>query len=228
VDKICLSDAVIVFDLDDTLYFEADYVRSGIRFVFEFVSTELEQDLPEKLLEELLGGEQELPAGDWLQRLLADGNVQSSKESLLWLYRLHPPKIQLESSTSEFLAWLRERCPIMIVTDGRVVTQTLKLNALGLKNVPHLISEQYQSEKPDERRFKLIMQQYPNKSEFLYVGDNLKKDFVAPNRLGWTTIGLLPNPRMVHRSATGEEMPTVNRPTVWINHLTDAKDYLKE
>lgn len=33
---------------------------------------------------------------------------------------------------------------------------------------------------------------------FYYIGDNLRKDFVAPNKLGWQTICLLDNGENIH------------------------------
>lgn len=32
------------------------------------------------------------------------------------------------------------------------------------------------------------MRLYPDASAFMYVSDNLKQDFIAPNALGWETI----------------------------------------
>jgi putative hydrolase of the HAD superfamily len=39
----------------------------------------------------------------------------------------------------------------------------------------------------------------PYTVNYYYVGDNTSKDFVAPNRLGWTTICLLDDGRNIHK-----------------------------
>ena len=35
-------------------------------------------------------------------------------------------------------------------------------------------------------------------NKYIYVGDNVDKDFIAPNELGWLSIGLMPNPSFIH------------------------------
>jgi len=42
------------------------------------------------------------------------------------------------------------------------------------------------------------MDKFPERKRFLYVGDNSKKDFVAPNRLGWRTICLKNDGHNIH------------------------------
>lgn len=41
------------------------------------------------------------------------------------------------------------------------------------------------------------MKKYPS-VQYAYIGDNLKKDFVAPNRLEWISICLLDNGENIH------------------------------
>ena len=63
------------------------------------------------------------------------------------------------------------------------------------------------------------MDKYP-KAEFSYVGDNLKKDFVGANALGWQTVCLLDDGRNIHKQEFekyGEEY----QPKVKINTLLE-------
>ncbi|WP_368336625.1 hypothetical protein [Parabacteroides merdae] len=49
-------------------------------------------------------------------------------------------------------------------------------------------------------------------AEFVYIGDNLRKDFITPNKLGWKTICLLDDGRNIHRqdfSCPEEYLPNV-------------------
>ena len=77
---------------------------------------------------------------------------------------------------------------LAILSDGRSVTQRLKINALGLGSIPIFLSEDYQSVKPGVERFLAIEQEWPG-SRYVYVADNPVKDFVSPRARGWLTIG---------------------------------------
>lgn len=226
--RINPSESVFVFDLDDTLYYEVDYVRSGIRFVVEYLDRQLGKAISPNVLDDLLGDVNGKPKNDWLQNVAQAYEIECSIESLLWIYRLHPPKIELEPETHTFVNSILERSPAYILTDGRVITQTLKLNALGLSRVPSLISEQFASEKPDDLRFRLVMEKHPDKATFIYIGDNVKKDFLAPNQLGWTTVGLRTSSRMVHHSESDSGMTTGHYPTVWVSRVGEVMDLIRD
>ena len=42
-------------------------------------------------------------------------------------------------------------------------------------------------------------------ANFYYIGDNVVKDFIAPNQLGWTTICLLDNGQNIHKQIPVED-----------------------
>lgn len=221
--KFDLQKSVFVFDLDDTLYYEADYVRSGIRFVVEYLDRTLGRSLSNKLLNELFGNKHEIPPTDWLQKVAEAYEVKHSIESLLWIYRLHPPTISLDPETSLFVISIAGNAPTYILTDGRQITQKLKLNALGLGQIPCLISEQFDSEKPNELRFRLIMEKHTDRTNCIYIGDNLNKDFLAPNRLNWATVGIRHNPRMIHRPKPDLKLTSDHHPKLWISSIAEMK-----
>jgi putative hydrolase of the HAD superfamily len=111
------------------------------------------------------------------------------KDSLLWSYRLHVPNINLSPDIKLLLEKIKSaKIKTSIITDGRSLTQRLKINKLKLENIPFFISEEYGSEKPNPYRFNLIMKKWPNKN-YVYVADNPLKDFQAPMELGWFCIG---------------------------------------
>ena len=180
-----LNEFVIVFDLDDTLYAEEDYVISGIRFLEEFLSNNYEFPKKGFLLEAYLNGEK-----DFLD--LATKKLKLPEEikvSLLWLYRLHTPNIELFSDMKGVLdSLLQMNSNVSILTDGRSVTQRLKVKSLGINNLPIYISEEYISEKPNKKRFLQIQKDYPNK-KYVYIADNPVKDFKAPLEMDWICIG---------------------------------------
>ena len=75
------------------------------------------------------------------------------KNSLLWSYRLHTPNIKLKPEIKKTLNDLiKLSSTIVILTDGRSITQRLKINSLGLNFLPKYISEEYSSEKPEKKK----------------------------------------------------------------------------
>ena len=71
--------------------------------------------------------------------------------------------------------------------------------------------------------YEQIMQRWPGK-RYVYIGDNPRKDFIAPNRLGWLTLGLVDCGANIHpqrRDQGGEDAPQH-----WIDRLEDAQAYL--
>lgn len=210
------SGTVFVLDLDDTLYPEIDYQSSGYmevcRWVEEIAGVSLIQDLA------ILRGRSEPDILGALCELAA--LPLATKESLLWIYRLHVPKISLSASVTAFLQILRERHQVAILTDGRSVTQRQKIKALGLTDIPVYISEEYSSEKPSPYRFELIMQEIPA-NRYIYIGDNPKKDFVAPNALGWLTFCLRDQGKNVH-SQEIEGLDVKQMPNFWIDSLDET------
>jgi putative hydrolase of the HAD superfamily len=208
---------VVVLDLDDTLYKEVDYQISGFNAVCNWIENVyglgLRLDL-EKLLQsktpDVLGG-----------LCKAAGLGSAVKESLLWVYRLHQPLIQLSPGVEVFLNELEANWRVAVLTDGRSVSQRLKLKALGLAHLPAYISEDYGSEKPAPDRFELVMREMPA-IRYVYVGDNLKKDFLAPNKLGWTTVCLRDNGSNIHKQII-EEKTKFQNPKLWIEDFFELK-----
>jgi putative hydrolase of the HAD superfamily len=207
--------SIYVFDLDDTLYKEADYRTSGFREVALWVKKLYGNAVEIELQSFQDQGEQDIFAA--VCRLV---NLPLTvKESLLWLYRLHTPVIHLCESTKQVLKHFESISKVVIVTDGRSVTQRLKLRALALDHLPVYISEEYESEKPNLLRFERIMNDFPA-SRYVYVADNPAKDFIAPNALGWVTIGLRDDGRNIH-SQHIKELPKAYLPSRWINNIRE-------
>lgn len=88
---------------------------------------------------------------------------------------------------------------IRIITYGRKSTQKVKLDALGITSLVDkiIISEEVGSEKPEKRNYLLIEDTFPNCS-YLYMADNLRKDFISTNKLGCNSIGLADNGLNMH------------------------------
>src|SRR5690554_2633295 len=215
-----LSDTFVVFDLDDTLYSERNYFLSGLHAVSRKLSAIFRQDVDTIIGSLVDSGVSDLWGGVCNRLGLPD----SAKESLLWEYRLHTPEITLAPDASRFLSKVRgEAAGVAIVTDGRAVTQRLKLHALGLVDIPAYISEEYGASKPDPKRFELIEREYAA-DQFVYIGDNPKKDFVAPNRMGWTTLGLIDMGGNIHPQNL-EDLAAEYHPDYWFESFCQLEEF---
>jgi putative hydrolase of the HAD superfamily len=206
---------VLVLDLDDTLYQEADYQVSGLREICASIESLYGKTIVDSLMCCKDQGESDLLAAACRLANLP----LAVKESMLWIYRNHVPSIFLDDTVKALLIDFQQMFhAVVVLTDGRSIGQRQKLKALGLGHLPVYISEEYHSEKPALLRFQLIMRDFPV-TRFVYVGDNPQKDFVAPNMLGWTTVGLRGNARNIH-SQSCQALPVEYLPQKWIENWT--------
>lgn len=170
---------VVVFDLDDTLFAEMEYVRSAYREIsrrygWPYLDMMLSVDSPREAFDAT-----GLPVDLQLE-----------------IYRTHRPDISLPWQALYTLAALRNKgCTLGLVTDGRSITQRHKIEALGLGRFVRpdmfFISEEVGADKVSGESFVRIMSKFGKSERYIYIGDNPAKDFVAPNRMGWLTICLL-------------------------------------
>ena len=127
------SNTFFVFDLDDTLFPESDFLKSAYRHI----STSLAERLGTNVYDELLAAfHQGRNAFAWL--LSTHGHALEGID-MYWLlkeYREHLPTVELAAATSVFLGKIRERSiPAGLITDGRSITQRNKLRALGIEDI---------------------------------------------------------------------------------------------
>ena len=186
----------VVFDLDDTLYPERDYVRSGYRVVTRHLAGMLKRDEPmdtwlwNRFLSGHSGG-----AFDALNDQFKLGLSAEDISELITLYRQHLPQIAPYGPVPDLLRQLKRRVRLGLLTDGYLPAQQLKLQVLRLRSHFHTVvfTEELGRDKwkPAPDGFELIADQLGAPHEVCcYVGDNPAKDFVAPNQLGWRTIQL--------------------------------------
>jgi putative hydrolase of the HAD superfamily len=118
------------------------------------------------------------------------------KEDLIKLYREHLPSIKLSSKMLSLLNKIKTKNLFLsILSDGRKKSQELKIKSLGLDKIVEKIiltdslGSQMEFWKPHTYGFKLLLDHFNIESnQSCYIGDNLVKDFVAPNKLGMTSI----------------------------------------
>lgn len=179
----------IVFDLDDTLYSEKEYVRSGYHAVAQILP--YIDDVEQKLWKAF---ENKKSAID--EVLVSEGiYTEKLKQKCLETYRYHQPDIHLYDGVLSMLVELhKEGYLIGIITDGRPEGQRAKIKALGLEwYVDHIVITDelggIEYRKPNEAAYVLMKEHFcVEYAEMCYVGDNIKKDFVAPEKLGMRPI----------------------------------------
>jgi putative hydrolase of the HAD superfamily len=193
----------VVFDLDDTLYLERHYVRGGYAAVAQ------------KMAEN--SGDANVLAQWMWERFLAGSSARmfdaanehfalhldpAQLASLVEAYRCHRPRIEPEEEAARAMAALAPRAKLGLLSDGFLPAQQLKLEALHLASAftavvfTEALGRQFW--KPDPAGFRLVAERLGvSHADCAYVADNLSKDFVAPNALGWRTV-LWRRPGQIH------------------------------
>jgi putative hydrolase of the HAD superfamily len=217
----------VVFDIDDTLYLERDYVRSGFRAVGDWAREALGvSSFSEEAWRCFEAGRR----GDIFNVALERLGITPSEElisKLLSVYRGHDPEINLLPDSDESLRYVADKAFIGVISDGAVLGQQMKVGRLGLASrCNHIILTEsigVEFSKPHPRAF-MEMQQVAKCAEgtCVYIADNPIKDFIAPNRLGWRTIRVR-RPGGIHCDKNCSEE---SQPSVEIQNLSDLPGLL--
>lgn len=180
-------DSFFVFDLDDTLFQEIDFLHSAYRYI----ARQLAADAADSLYTEMWHRYQRKEnVFEWLLSRFGKMVPNLELTTLLAWYRDHKPELSLAQEVSDFLAVLKQKeIGLGLITDGRSVTQRNKLKALGIEEKFDLIiiSEEFGSEKPNPANYEVFIKKFGQR-DYWFVGDNTKKDFIIPIRLGWNII----------------------------------------
>lgn len=197
-----------VFDLDDTLFPEIDFLQSGFRAIAARLELLIGVNIYEAMRQRYTNGENVFR---WIIDHYQQALPPTTMDDLLKEYREHTPDISLRPEAAGLLDKLAAlSIPAGLITDGRSITQRNKLKALQIDNYFRdvIISEEFGSAKPDERNYQYFQLKYPGR-EFYYFGDNTDKDFIAPARLGWFTCCIKDNGTHIHtQTFTGEPYPS--------------------
>lgn len=187
---------VIVFDLDDTLYDEMTFVRSGFKAVAAYL--EEQKGIPAgQSYAEMIESLERDGRGKVFDAVLQNHGCFSKRlvGRCVAVYRAHKPDIKLLPDADYALEKLGGLYPLYIVTDGNKHVQWNKLKALGLADHPSIrrcfITRRFgiRREKPSPYCFGLICRaERVEPRDVFYVGDNPNKDFVGIKPLGYRTV----------------------------------------
>ncbi len=193
----------VIFDLDDTLFPERQYIRSGYGAIGRHLRIALDCEEPfEQWLWLRFESGQTEGAFDALSENFDLGLSQSQIVELVEIYRRHVPQIAPYDGIADFLGKLRSLYKLGLLSDGFMPAQELKFRALKLERFfdEVLFTENLGRDawKPSTIGFtKLSRALGAADKNCVYVGDNPAKDFVAPNILGWLSIQWI-RPGQVH------------------------------
>lgn len=189
---------VVIFDLDDTLYKEIDFLKSAYQEIASYLHINFAiEDAYEFMIQKYAEGK------NVFEETNKNYSISSDISEYLSIYRNHLPDIFLDKVAAEALLYLQNQgCVLGLITDGRTITQQNKIEALGLSRYLNkdliIISEKFGSSKPDIKNYSFFQESIPT-AKYFYIADNPSKDFISPNLLGWETICLLDNGMNIHK-----------------------------
>jgi putative hydrolase of the HAD superfamily len=191
----------ILFDLDDTLYPELDFVGSGFDAVASSAARSLSIDAS-CLRAELDAALATHGRGHTIEHALAALGIEGDRiarvlPTLVHAYRSHRPELTLFPDAARCLdAAEAARIVTGLVTDGDPTVQRAKVQALGLRG--RFVVERYTwdagptLQKPHASAYVPALVALASRGigagEAIYVGDNPTKDFVGARALGLRTM----------------------------------------
>ncbi len=186
----------VVFDLDDTLYPERDFVFSGYRAAAHVLGDWIGASPSEIVarLESIYHGPARSRAFNQLLDELGSGDRQSEwVPQLIEIYRRHIPTLRLYPDAERAMKRWRSQARFGLISDGEAGVQEAKFRSLGLGNHIHapIFTGQWGRAfwKPHPRAFLEIEKIFAaSGSALVYVADNPAKDFGAPRQRGWQSV----------------------------------------
>lgn len=187
---------VLVFDLDDTLYYEKEYVLGGFKEVCSYLSMKYYIDFNElyEKCEKILNT---YGRGKIFDILCNEYNFKEDVLNLVEIYRDSKSELDLYEDSKYILELAKQRkINLGIITDGCAKVQWNKIKALNLDSIIDkiIVTDDYGQGfgKPNKRSYIEIMNSFNVKGdECVYVGDNPKKDFIGARELGFKTIRII-------------------------------------
>lgn len=184
---------LVVFDLDDTLFPEHQFVYSGFHAVSEWMLRHYSVfgffDVAWSLFQ---AGKR----GTIFNQALEQLEIQYDPDlidRLIQVYRQHDPKISLHEDAHWAIDFFGSDRTTGLITNGFLNTQRNKVRALGIE---HRIDQILYCDvlgaahwKPSPVPYQRIMEITGFQGEeCVYVGDHAVKDFIGAKQLGWRTV----------------------------------------
>lgn len=180
----------VIFDLDDTLFPERQFVFSGYHAVALKVMEDYGIEIETELQQLFNTGKR----GDLFSEVLKNQGIQVDEKYILTLvecYRTHTPSIQPFVDVKPILEHLKSKnIKLGLITDGWSNVQSNKFEALDIKHYFEsvIFTDSLGGKKfwkPSNIPYQLTLENFDLEAEnILFIGDNPLKDFLACNQLG--------------------------------------------
>jgi putative hydrolase of the HAD superfamily len=190
----------VVFDMDDTLYPEMQFVQGGLAAAAKAAGERFGVDYHELLQRMNVALEHDLAvygrARTVFDEALAACNIADDPATIGWLvsvYRTHTPTLEPFADVRPALRVISGQAQIALITDGPGAVQRAKFDSLGLTKffAEAIFTDEHGPDagKPSTTAFELVevLMGLPGPA-LAYVGDNPTKDFVGARKLGWKTL----------------------------------------
>lgn len=174
----------LVFDLDDTLVSEMEFVESGYFTIAQELSKDLQINQAEIFGK--LKGEFSKNSKNVFNRVLDSYGIDYDLNyinDLVKIYREHKPTLKGYPNIKDELVKLRaEGFKLGIITDGFEISQKNKIMSLNLYEYVDeiIVTDEFGKDfwKPSVKPFELIKNKLNvDYNEMVYIGDNPNKDF---------------------------------------------------
>jgi carbamoyl-phosphate synthase large subunit len=218
----------VLFDLDNTLYAEEQFVASGFRAVAQCLAQHQNLDA-NTLFEQMMLTLHRQGRGRVFTNLIHDLGLDSEVwlKTLLFVYRSHEPAISLFPEAENAIRTLRSAgLGVGLVTDGPAFTQRRKIASLHLERDMDVIVCTGElgdgCAKPSTVPFEVALTLLgvpPNAAA--YIGDDISKDFGGPNRLGMKTVHVRSSGLVGVRPPAAPDDP-IFQPQIKAASLTEA------
>lgn len=191
----------VLFDLDDTLYEEMNFVTAALERVARFLAARAFPSA-DQFLAEMLDILETVGRGRVFDIVLERHGLPSSwVRPLLYVYRSADPELALFSDALPLLDDLRRRhVRTGIVTDGSALVQANKVRGLGLNQLVDVVvytdTLDEGAAKPAPTGFLVALELLGSEPAVsAYVANDVRKDFAGPRSLDMT--GVLVTRRML-------------------------------
>ncbi|MDU6876800.1 HAD family hydrolase [Clostridium tepidum] len=192
----------IIFDLDDTLYKELDFVYGGFKEVCTYLANKYNKN-KNQLYKDTINILEEHGRGKIFNIICEKYNMKEDIKELVKIYRQAKPKISLYEDAKYILTYLKTNNKIEekyynigIITDGKASVQRNKIKLLGLEKMVDkiIVTDDFGMDfwKPNEFAYKEMLKYFNCTSDqCIYVGDNPYKDFIGARKVGMHTVRII-------------------------------------
>ena len=195
-----------IFDMDDTMYEEMQYVRAAMEHVAEYVEREhgIEKERIYLFCMDLM---EEQGRGAIFDMMIEEFHLKESVEKLVEVYRDTRPSLTLYGDAEALLKEVeRQGLKTGLITDGNAKVQKAKAEGLNLMDrIQSVVLTDAMGKKPDgsgyhkpdpEVFLKCLKELGANPEDAVYIGDNPAKDFIGARKLGMKTVQVCRNKGM--------------------------------